>query len=300
MATDSGTPDAKFLEKKDDASDLWRKNPNQRVSIRERWPHTQENPSEPPNQPLVRSGITRSSGSKLQDGNKSKQLPHHTTSKVNETSGRVGAESKTMVPAQAETTQSSTLARLTPRVRQIPQPAPNQESKDLEINPRQQANNKNRWSYTAPTETTQSSTLPQATPRVRQIPQPAPNQESKDLEINPRRQANNKNRWSSATQADLEASQSITRPRASTQVPKMPQPRQQPSKNNRQSVSIPVETPIRSTLPQTSPQTPPPTPTPVVSKPSTEAQLNTKQTHIDGEHSTTESLEVCTSVYSYK
>ena len=247
MATHSGTPDAKFQEKSDDDSERWLRM-QQRTSVRERWPHAQEKPSELPNQPLVRSGVTRSSGAKSQDGNRSKQLPHHTTSKVNETSGRVGAESKTMVPAQVETTQSSTLPQTTPRVRQIPQLAPNQESKDLEINPRQQANKIYRWSYTAPAEATQSS----------------------------------------------------TRSRASSHVQKMPQPCQQPSKNNRWSVSIPVETPISSTLPQTSRQTPPPTPTRVVSKPPAEAQLNTTQTHIDGKHSTTESLEVCTSVHSYK
>ena len=218
MATDSGTPDAKFLVKKDDASDLWRKNPNQRVSILERsskFLQVQEKPNDPLKQPP--------------DGKKSKLLPHRTTSKIS------GAESKTVVPPQVETTQSNTLPRPSPRVRQILQPAPNQESKDLEINPRQQVNNKKRWSCTEPAEATQSSTRSQASSHVQKMPQP-------------RQQPSKNNRWS--VSIPVETPISSTLPQTSPQTPQ-PTPTPVVSKPPAEAQLNTTQTPIDGKHPTT-------------------------------------------------
>ena len=85
--------------------------------MKNRWPHGREKPGEPSTPP---SGIQRSSGSDSQDGCSSERLHRHAKSRTGEISGRVRAGSETAVPAEVETTQSSTLPQTTPHVQQIP------------------------------------------------------------------------------------------------------------------------------------------------------------------------------------
>ena len=103
-----------------DEAERWLKGLGRQSSVKNRWPHGHGKPGEPSNPP---SGIRRSSGSDSQDGCSSERSHHHAKSKTGEEiSGRVRAGSETMVPAQVETTQSSTLPRTTPHVQQIPTP----------------------------------------------------------------------------------------------------------------------------------------------------------------------------------
>lgn len=173
MATNSKRPDAKFLDKSNDDSELWRRDPGRRMSVKDRWQHDQEKPSEPQKQPCVRSGKARSSGSESKDGSKSKQLHHPTKSRVDEISGRVGAGSKTVFPSQSETTYSSNQPQKSSQVQQISQPAPNHESRGLSerLHLRQPPSKNQRWSCAGELETTHSSADSRTSS---QIQQPAP------------------------------------------------------------------------------------------------------------------------------
>ena len=99
-----------------DESERWLRSSWQ-SSVKNRWPHGQGKASEPPKL----SGVRRSSSSDSQDGGGSERLHRHTKSRTGEVSGRVGAGSTAVVPAQVETTQSSTRPRTSPQVQQIPQ-----------------------------------------------------------------------------------------------------------------------------------------------------------------------------------
>ena len=171
MATNSKQPDAKFLEKSNDDSEVWLKTPALRKSVKEKsslWQNDQEKPSEPQKQPRVRRGIARSSGSESKDGSNSKQLHHHNKS---EHSGRVGTGSKTVFPP--ETTHSSNQAQKSSQVQQISQPAPNHESQGLSerLHLRQPPSKNQRWSYAGELEITHSSAHSRTSS---QIQQPAP------------------------------------------------------------------------------------------------------------------------------
>ena len=104
-----------------DESERWLKGLARQSSVKNRWPHGHEKPGEPSKPP---SGIRRSSGSDSQDGCSSERSHRHAKGRTGEISGRVRAGSETAVPAQVETTQSSTRPRTTPHVQQIPQPTP--------------------------------------------------------------------------------------------------------------------------------------------------------------------------------
>ena len=107
-----------------DESERWLKGLGRQSSVKNRWPHGHEKPGEPSKPP---SGMRRSSGSDSQDGCSSERSHRHAKSRTGEISGRVragSAGSETAVPAQVETTQSSTRPRTTPHVQQIPQSTP--------------------------------------------------------------------------------------------------------------------------------------------------------------------------------
>ena len=108
-----------------DESECWLRNTGRQSSIKGRWPHGGDKPSDPSQSShSSRSGFRRESSSDSQDGSKQEQS-YHTKSKTGEFySSGAATSSKAEVPAHVRTTQSTTRPKTTPCVQEIPQPTP--------------------------------------------------------------------------------------------------------------------------------------------------------------------------------
>jgi len=139
-------PDFSFLKKVNDTSDEWRKSTNrQSGSVKSRWPHAIEKPSEPP-RPMQR----------VPRGNESEQSLYDTkVGTTGKTSRGVGAGKKTIVPTQVETTQGISWQQTSSEVQQ----------------PLQRSSKQNRWSLFGQEEMTRRNTHPQTSSRT---PKPRP------------------------------------------------------------------------------------------------------------------------------
>ena len=138
--------DFSFLEEVNDTSDAWRKSTNrQSRSVKSRWPHAIEKPSEPP-RPMQR----------VPRGNESEQSLYDTKmGTTGKTSSGVGEGKKTIVPTQVETIQGISWQQTSSEVQQ----------------PLQRSSKQKRWSLTGQEEMTQSNTRPQTSSRA-QKPRP--------------------------------------------------------------------------------------------------------------------------------
>ena len=136
---DEEQPDFSFLKKVNDPSDAWRKGTN-RQSVKSRWPHAIEKPSEPP-RPMQR----------VPRGNESEQSLYDTKmGTTGKTPSGVGAEKKTIVPTQVETMQGISWQQTSSEVQ----------------HPLQRSSKQNRWSWFGQEEMTRSNTLPRTSSRT--------------------------------------------------------------------------------------------------------------------------------------